>query len=123
MPLKGLLADMRRKYQHALALNCDPSWLKGEPLTAAILERWIPQVEAVQAEIERLSSNPLPFEPVHFPKAPESSKQSVLEWRKQEDWHALYVVHADGSAWPILLSPERMDISNAPELNEDQTNG
>lgn len=40
----SLVADMRRKYQHARAVG-DGNWIKGEPLTCYILERWIPQVE------------------------------------------------------------------------------
>lgn len=48
LPSDELLADMRRKYLHAKSMGGDPSWLKGEPITAQILERWIPQVEALQ---------------------------------------------------------------------------
>lgn len=44
----GLLADMRRKYLHAKSMDGDPNWLKGEPITAQILERWIPIVESLQ---------------------------------------------------------------------------
>lgn len=44
---EGLLADMRRKYLHAKAMEGNPDWLKGEPLTARILEHWIPTVESL----------------------------------------------------------------------------
>ncbi len=59
--LGPLLADMRRKYMHATARGNDPDWLKGEPITAQILERWIPDVEqsaealrVALAEVDRL---------------------------------------------------------------------
>jgi hypothetical protein len=54
----ALLADMRRKYLHARDAESgirEGDWHKGEPITAAILERWIPQVEALV--------NALPAEP------------------------------------------------------------
>lgn len=54
MTADQLLADMRRKYLHARERGDHPDWLKGEPITAQILERWIPEVEALQTEIARL---------------------------------------------------------------------
>jgi hypothetical protein len=54
----ALLADMRRKYLHAREAENgirEGDWRKGEPITAAILERWIPQIEALV--------NALPDEP------------------------------------------------------------
>lgn len=56
--LDALLADMRRKYLHAREResSSDGNWLKGDPITACILERWIPQVEAAALELARLES-------------------------------------------------------------------
>jgi hypothetical protein len=53
----GLLVDMRRKYLHAKQMGNDPDWLKGEPITAQLLERWIPIAERAANEIERLNSD------------------------------------------------------------------
>jgi len=50
----SLLADMRRKYLHARAKMVGGDWMKGEPITATILERWIPQVEDLQRRIHEL---------------------------------------------------------------------
>lgn len=46
-----MLADMRRKYRHALEKGRDKNWLAGEPITARILEHWIPIVERL-VEVE-----------------------------------------------------------------------
>jgi hypothetical protein len=54
LPSEELLADMRRKYMHAKAKMVDGDWLKGEPITAKILERWIPLVEGLQQQIYEL---------------------------------------------------------------------
>jgi hypothetical protein len=44
-----LLADMRRKYLHALNAETKETglWLRGDPITAMILEQWIPQLEQI----------------------------------------------------------------------------
>ncbi len=54
--INGVLADMRRKYMHARSLNLNPDWLKGEPLTVQILERWIPDVEALAARLAKVQA-------------------------------------------------------------------
>lgn len=51
MSAKDLLADMRRKYLHALEKANDPDWLAGEPITAQLLENWIPQVEELDRQL------------------------------------------------------------------------
>lgn len=52
-----MLADMRRKYIHALEKGRDKNWLAGEPITAWILEHWIPIVERL-VEVDSQSSAP-----------------------------------------------------------------
>lgn len=57
MSADTLLADMRRKYLHARERMQDRNWLRSEPITVQILERWIPEVEAMQSYIAALQSN------------------------------------------------------------------
>lgn len=49
MSAKTLAADMRRKFLHVLS-----GGKSHVEISAGILERWIPQVEALDAEIDRL---------------------------------------------------------------------
>lgn len=58
MSAETLLADMRRKYLHAKAVeelqHIPPSWLTGNAIASTILEQWIPEVEDLAKEINRL---------------------------------------------------------------------
>ena len=66
-----LLADMRRKYLHGLEKDgSDPKWLLGEPITSRILERWIPQVEALIQERD------------HFKEIAEMNRTTIIQMQR-----------------------------------------
>ncbi len=89
--LEGLLADMRRKYLHAKAMHTDGDWLSGNPITAQILESWIPIVEravnAVQPKVTTIRENVTPRDVTGRTEPPDPPERDRLNGWLPRGYH------------------------------------